>query len=338
MRDTTLVIEGIDLILSQDHGAMILTWGQLAVSDSVLRAWNLARDAGADTDAHGAPFRPFVAGYAASHTLIRRSDLRHLGHQAPMAYGLSWGTENRSRKPTEFPSVDMIANRLTDIYFGFFSFDADGVNIIDNHIAESHVYGIDPHDDTRNMLIHGNYVYGSRRSHGIILSRRIHNTVVSHNVSAANAKAGFFLDKACHDVLIIHNDSFLNKAEGLVLHEVTRVAVVGNRLHNNGRDGIRLRASSAVLLERNDVAGNGGNGLRAYDWRGASRQPNTEEAGQIEAMRLALAGNRIRLNRAQTCRLTGDARVTAGQPGLCPLPERAATSPARSAPAAGNAP
>ncbi len=184
MQGTTLVIDGIDLILSQDDGALILTWGLLAVSDSTLRAWNLARDAGAETDATGGPFRPYVAGYAASHTLIRRSTLRHLGHQAPMAYGLSWGTENRSQKPTGHPSVDMIGNRLTDIYFGFFSFDADGVNILDNHIAESHVYGIDPHDDTRNMLIHGNYVYGARRSHGIILSRRIHDTVVSHNVSA----------------------------------------------------------------------------------------------------------------------------------------------------------
>lgn len=338
MRGTSLVIDGIDLILSQDDGALILNWGFLAVSDSTLRAWNLARDAGAETDERGGPFRPFVASYAASHTLIRRSDLFHLGHQAPMAYGLSWGTENRKTKPTEFPSVDMIGNRLKDIYFGFFSFDADGVNIIDNHIAESHVYGIDPHDDTRNMLIHGNYVYGSRRSHGIILSRRIHNTVVSHNVSTGNAKAGFFLDKACHDVLVIGNDSFLNKAEGLVLHEVTRIAVVDNRFHANKASGIRLRASSAILLERNEVSANGKHGLRAYDWQGAKREPNAEEATQIEAMRLSLLGNRMTFNRAGVCRLTGDARVIEGQPFLCPPAGRAATLPARSAPAAGNAP
>lgn len=169
LADTTLVIDGVDLILSQDHGAMLLNWGHLVVSDSTLRAWNLGRDAPAETDGLGATFRPHLAAFAASHSLIRRSDLRHLGHQASMSYGLSFGTENRAVKPTEFPSVDMIGNRLSDIYFGFYSFDADGVNILDNHIAESHVYGIDPHDDTRAMLIHGNHVYGTRRSHGIIL-------------------------------------------------------------------------------------------------------------------------------------------------------------------------
>ncbi len=138
-------------------------------------------------------------------------------------------------------------------------------------------------------------------------------------------------------MLITGNDSFLNKAEGLVLHEVTRIAVVANRFHSNGRDGIRLRAASAVLLERNDVAGNGGNGLRAYDWQGARRPPNAEEAGQIQAMRLSLAANRLTRNKARPCRLTGDAQVTAGQRHLCPPPPVAA-SPARSGPAAGNAP
>jgi parallel beta-helix repeat protein len=335
--DATLVIDGIDLVLSQDHGAMLLSWGHLVVSDSTLRAWNLGRDAAAETDHRGAAFRPHVAAFADSHTLIRRSTLAHLGHQAPMSYGLSFGTENRILKPTAFPSVDMIGNRLSDVYFGFYSFDAEGVNVVDNHIAESHVYGIDPHDDTRAMLIHGNHVYGTRRSHGIILSRRIHDTVVSHNISAGNAKAGFFVDKASHDVLITGNDSYLNGAEGLVLHEVTRIAVVDNRFHNNGGDGIRLRASSAILLDRNDIAGNGKNGLRAYDWQGAKRAPNAEEAGQIEAMRLSLAGNRVRGNAAHACRLTGDARVMMGQPHLCPAPPVAAL-PARSGPAAGNAP
>lgn len=320
-RDTALVIDGIDLILSQADGAALLSWGQLSISDATLRAWNLAQDTPAETDAVGAPFRPYVAGFAASHTLIRRSDLLYLGHQAAMSYGLSFGTEGRSGTVTEWPSVDMIGNRLLDVYFGFFSFDADGVNVMDNHIAESHVYGIDPHDDTRNMLIHGNYVYGARRSHGIILSRRIHNTIVSHNVSTGNAKSGFFLDKACHDVLVIGNESFLNKAEGLVLHEVTRIAVVDNRFHRNGADGIRLRASSAILLERNTVTGNARHGLRAYDWQGAARKPNAEEAGQIEAMRVALSGNHLWTNKRGICRFSGDAAVTDGQKWLCHPPQ-----------------
>lgn len=338
MPGATLVIAEQDLMLSQDHGAMLLSWGELLISDSRLRAWNLAADAPAATDDAGAAFRPHVAAFAASYTLIRRSTLAHLGHQGSMSYGLAFGTENRAVQPTEFPSVDMIANQLSDVYFGFYSFDADGVNLLDNHIAESHVYGIDPHDDTRNMLIHGNTVYGTRRSHGIILSRRIHDTVVSHNISAGNAKAGFFVDKASHDVLVIGNDAYLNGAEGLVLHEVTRVAVVDNSFHRNGGDGIRLRASSAILLERNRVSANGRHGIRAYDWQGAARPPNAEEAGQIEAMRLALHANRTRDNRAGACRLTGDARVTQGQRLLCPAPLPAAASPARTDPAAGNAP
>lgn len=336
----TLVIEGIDLQLSQDHGAALLSWGRLLVSDSVLRAWNLARDLPAETDGEGKPFRPFVAGYAASHTLIRRSDLLHLGHQASMSYGLSFGTELRRETVRDFPSVDMIGNRVLDVYFGFFSFDADGVNVIDNHIAESHVYGIDPHDDTRNMLIHGNYVLGSRRSHGIILSRRIHDTVVSYNVSTGNAKAGFFIDKGSHDVLFTGNDSFLNKAEGMVLHEVSRIDVLGNRFHNNGGDGVRLRASEAVQLDGNTVTRNGRFGMSAYDWSAARRPPNAEEAGQIVPMRLGLLGNRVHGNSGGDCRLKGDARVTSGQPFMCPVPPVPvpAALPQHFGPDAGNAP
>lgn len=339
-RDTALSIDGTDLILSQDHGAAILSWGRLTISDATLRAWNLASDTPAETDDKGEAFRPHVAAFAASHTLIRRSDLRHMGHQGAMSYGLSFGTEGRSGTVRAHPSVDMIGNRLLDVYFGFFSFDADGVTIMDNHIAESHVYGIDPHDDTRNMFIHGNYVIGARRSHGIILSRRIHNTIVSHNVSAGSKKAGLFLDKSCHDVLITGNDSFFNGTEGLALHEVQRVAVIGNRFHNNGADGIRLRASSEVLLDGNTVTANGKHGLRAYDWTGSKRQPNTEEQGQIAPMRVGLMGNRVHSNRRGDCRLSGDARVTAGQPFMCPLPPppQGQALPARFGPAAGNRP
>ncbi|GGE00563.1 parallel beta-helix repeat (two copies) [Gemmobacter megaterium] len=339
-RGTTLVIDGIDLRLGQDEGAALLSWGQLIISDATLRAWHLSSDTPAATDDKGAAFRPHLAAFAASHTLIRRSDLHHLGHQGAMSYGLSFGTEGRSGIVTEHPSVDMIGNRLLDVYFGFFSFDADGVNILDNHIAESHVYGIDPHDDTRNMLIHGNYVLGARHSHGIILSRRIHNTVVSYNVSAGNKKAGIFLDKACHDVLIIGNDSFLNGTEGLTLHEVARVAVIGNRFHNNAADGIRLRASEQVFLDGNTVTANGKHGLRAYDWQGSKRAPNTEEQGQILPMRVGLVGNRVHSNKRGDCRLSGEARITSGQPFLCPVPPppQAQAVPARFGPGAGNAP
>ncbi len=337
-RDTVLTIRDTDLVLSQDHGAAILSWGRLTVSDATLRAWNLAADAPALTDDKGRAFRPYIAAFASSHTLIRRSDLRHLGHQAAMSYGLSFGTDGRGGAVREHPSVDMIGNRLLDVYFGFFSFDADGVVVMDNHIAESHVYGIDPHDDTHNMFIHGNYVIGARHSHGIILSRRIHNTIVSYNVSAGNKKAGFFLDKACTDVLITGNDSFLNGTEGLALHEVERVAVIGNRFHNNGADGIRLRASADVLLDGNTVTANGKHGLRAYDWQGSKRRPNTEEQGQILPMRVGLLGNRVHSNAAGDCRLGGDARVTRGQPFMCPVPSPAQALPARFGPAAGNAP
>lgn len=315
--DAALVIDGLSVRMSVSHGAALHNFGRLVVSDSVVAAWDMEREAQAETDEEGRAFRPYIAGFAASHTLLRRSGFLHLGHQGVMAYGLSFGTVKRQGPVTEHPSVDMIGNWLSDVYFGFFSFDADGVNIIDNHIAESHVYGIDPHDDTRNMLIHGNYVVGSRRSHGIILSRRIHDSIVSHNVSTGNGKAGIFLDKDCHDITLVGNDSFFNKGEGLVLHEVTRINVIDNQFHRNGGDGIRMRASSAIRIEGNKVTDNRRFGIRGYDWSFARRPPNAEEASQIKPVEFELDLNRIRGNRAGTCRLLRDKAALAAS---CPVP------------------
>lgn len=318
--EATLVVGGGTLRLSQEHGAAIISHGRLFVSDAAVEAWHLGQDRPAETGPAGRDFRPFIAGLEGGHSLIRRSRLAHLGYQASLAYGLSFATVDR-RRVTAHPSADLVGNRIEDVYFGFYSFDADGVNVIGNHITAPHVYGIDPHDDTRNMLIAENLVEGARRSHGIILSRRIHRSAVVRNVSRGSAKSGFFIDKASHNVVFAGNLSEDNGGDGMVVHESREILLVGNRVVGNHGDGIRIRASFRIGVHDNTILDNRRYGLRIYDFGQSTRPPNAEEAGQVLPVLVRVGANVISGNEAGGCIAPGaDATVLFEAGEVCTLP------------------
>ena len=194
-----LVIDGIELRLAQETGALVSAHGGLFISDSELLGWNDEADMPARTDDRGTAFRPWITGLEDNRTVVRRSRLAHLGYQGTSTFGLAF--THGGRDPAEGgPRVSVVANAIEDLYFGFFSFGAVGVEVIQNEISRSHVYGVDPHDATRDMLIAQNTVTGTRRSHGIILSREIHDAMVVLNQSSDNAGAGLFIDKGSHDL------------------------------------------------------------------------------------------------------------------------------------------
>ncbi|MCC6305258.1 MAG: right-handed parallel beta-helix repeat-containing protein [Rhodobacteraceae bacterium] len=316
----TLVVADVTLRLSQEHGAGIISHGRLAVSDATVTGWHLGAHRPAATDAEGRGFRPFLAGLEGGETLIRRARLAHLGYQAHLAYGLSLATVDRE-STTLHPRADIVASRIEDAYIGIYSFDAVGVNVIANTISLPHLYGIDPHDDSRDLLIAENRVEGARRSHGIILSRRIRRAAVVRNTSRANAGAGFFIEKASHNAVFAGNLAEANGGDGLVVHESREVVLSGNRLAGNAGDGIRIRASFRIGVYDNAIVGNGRYGLRIYDFAHARRRPTAEEAGQILPVLVRVGANRIEGNGAGACAApAADAAVVFEAAGVCTLP------------------
>lgn len=304
----TLVVDGIELRLVQEAGALITAYGGLFISDSELLGWSEMAEAPAETDARGAVFRPWITGLEDNRTVVRRSRLAHLGYQGTSTFGLAF--THGGRDPDEGgPRVSVVGNTIQDLYFGFFSFGAVGVEVIQNEITDSHVYGVDPHDATRDLLIASNTVTGTRRSHGIILSREIHDAVVVDNQSSGNAGAGLFVDKGSYDVTFARNRSFANGKDGIVVYESRNITVTGNALVGNGRAGVRVRASADVEIKDNTIRHNAGPGIFVYDWSHAARPPDDEDARRLLPTSVTLTGNRLAGNASGDCSLRGEIEV-----------------------------
>ena len=312
----TLVIDGLTVRLLQESGALISAAGDLWISEAELLGWNAARDGPATTDAEGRQFRPWVAGLEANRTVIRQSRLAHLGYASNSTQGLAFTDADR-RPRLGRPEVDLVANRIEDLFFGFFSWAADGVRILDNVFDGSHVYGIDPHDATRDMLIAMNFVQHTRDSHGIVLSREIHDTVVTRNRSIENGGAGFFLDKGSWNVTFAFNEAFDNGTDGITVYESRDVRILDNHVAGNGRAGIRIRASADITIQDNIVHHNGGPGIFVYDWSHAAREPDAEDEKYLEPVSVSITGNRMADNDSGDCSLQGEITVIEPDAGDC---------------------
>jgi parallel beta-helix repeat protein len=303
-----LVIDGIELRLAQETGALVSAHGGLFISDSELLGWNDEADMPARTDDRGTAFRPWITGLEDNRTVVRRSRLAHLGYQGTSTFGLAF--THGGRDPAEGgPRVSVVANAIEDLYFGFFSFGAVGVEVIQNEISRSHVYGVDPHDATRDMLIAQNTVTGTRRSHGIILSREIHDAMVVLNQSSDNAGAGLFIDKGSHDVTFARNRAFANGKDGIVVYESRDITITRNELFANGRAGIRVRASADVRVSGNAIRHDAGPGIFVYDWSHAAREPDEEDATHLLPTSVELSSNSLANNAGGDCSIQGEVEI-----------------------------
>jgi parallel beta-helix repeat protein len=111
---------------------------------------------------------------------------------------------------------------------------------MDNVFSDSHRYGIDPHDASSELLIARNEIYGAR-GHGLILSRHVHDSWVVENLLRNNARSGLSLDAGSR-----------------------RNMVVGNRLIDNGHDGIAIFESHDNVIASNEIEGKRHGDERTY--------------------------------------------------------------------------
>jgi mannuronan 5-epimerase len=183
--------------------------------------------------------------------------------------------------------------------------------VLRNTFENSHVYGIDPHDATRDMLIAENFVRATRDSHGIVLSRLIHDTVVTRNRSIGNGGAGFFLDKGSWNVTFAANESFDNETDGITVYESRDVRIIDNDVAGNGRAGIRIRASAAITITGNTIHDNDGPGIFVYDWSHAAREPDAEDELHMQPTSVTITNNRLADNTSGDCSIQGDVDLLA---------------------------
>jgi parallel beta-helix repeat protein len=271
--DATLVISGDEfreLRLSRQKGALIVNAGKLFFADAQVIGFDDVTGKAATLlpDDPGIDFRPFILSLSASHTYAAHSKFEALGYSAGSAYGfsLSSGPADEILKMARpvAPSGLIVDSSFENLYYGFYAFEAENVQLIGNEYRDGIVYGLDPHDRSNNLVMAFNSAYGTRKKHGIIISREVDDSFIIGNLSFDNAGTGVMLDRESRGTVVYANTLIGNKGDGFAALESPCALVSNNRIERNGRTGIKVRNSWDVQIDSNIVRQNKGAGIEAY--------------------------------------------------------------------------
>ncbi len=268
----TLIIRGkpenrLVFKMLANSGAFLASSGTLFIVDADVSAWDSETDTYAEMkDKY--EFRPFITVWTESKTYMGRSSFRSLGYSASKSYGISFSTVKAHMKSGQHdaqpPTGWLIDSRFEDLYYGFYSFEAEDVAILRNVYANNIIYGIDPHDRSKRLIIAFNEAYGTHKKHGIIVSREVNDSWIVNNVSHHNNRSGFMLDRTSVRNLVADNVSYENGADGMTLFESEDNVVRNNHIYKNRKNGLRVRNSWNIVAHDNVITQNDGVGVQLY--------------------------------------------------------------------------
>ncbi|MDT4822217.1 Mannuronan C5-epimerase [compost metagenome] len=257
----TLHIDGQvkELRLSQERGSFLVNDGKLFVTDTRISAWREADNAPAS---YRKPkeFRPFLLSWGGTETYIVDSVITSFGYDESKSYGVSISqytpnmTQQMGRKE---PTGWIIDSEFIDMWYGFYCYETEDFVVKGSTYRDNIVYGIDPHDRSHRLIIADNTVHGTRKKHGIIVSREVNDSWIFNNKSYDNQLSGIVIDRNSVNNLVAYNEVHGNHSDGITIYESSNNLLWGNRVVDNARHGIRLRNSVNIRLYENLAAGNG---------------------------------------------------------------------------------
>lgn len=309
--DATLVIDGDEvdtLYMSKQASAILVNAGELFITNTKVIGWDLDKKKPAyATFKNRYDFRPFLASWSRSKTYIAGNEMIALGYNNHKSYGisLSAGPErlqlNTITEPKR-PTGIIVDNSFDNVYYGFYSYEADNVSLVGNEYNANIVYGIDPHDRSNWLTIAYNTAYHAEKKHGIIISREVNNSNYIGNLSFDNKGSGFMIDRLSTGTLVYANTAFGNKQDGLTLFESSCNFIASNQFFDNRRMGIRVRNSQDNGLFFNELYNNRQGAVYAYNSEllddPAHRRRNFTLDPYSDVTALSMVGNRIENNGA----------------------------------------
>lgn len=271
--DAALLIgKGETLRLAGDRGAFVVNAGQFFLMHGTLEGWH---------DGHGKPdwfsgdkhaFRAFYTGWSGSQTYMYGSTITHLGSATTKAYGISLSTFSEGDSIYAPPGIDMgkrpmgwIVNcHFEDMFYGFYSYEAEDVVILRNVYKNNYYYGIDPHDRSRRLIIAENRIWGTKVRHGIIGSREVDDSFIFRNISFHNHLAGIMLDRLSNRNIVANNITWGNGSDGIAMYESNDNILYANQVYDNADHGIRFRNSRNIRIVDNVITRNGKFGVYGH--------------------------------------------------------------------------
>ncbi|WP_252273396.1 mannuronan 5-epimerase AlgG [Pseudomonas subflava] len=255
-----------DFRMSTDRGAFLINDGKLFITDTRVTAWREA-DNKQDWFAKKGQFRPFINAWGGTETYVVGSTISSLGYTSSKSYGFSISQYSPSMHPKMkrgHPTGWLLNSKWDDMWYGFYCYEADDVVIRGNTYINNLVYGIDPHDRSRRLIIAENTAYGTKQKHGIIVSREVNDSWIFHNRSYENELSGIVIDRSSVNNVLAYNETYRNKSDGVTIYESGNNLLWGNKAYNNERHGIRVRNSMNIKLYENLVVSNGKLGVYGH--------------------------------------------------------------------------
>ncbi|NCE90182.1 mannuronan 5-epimerase AlgG [Pseudomonas sp. L13] len=255
-----------ELRLSQQAGSFLINDGQLFVRDTKITGWDEKAN-GPALFKSAKEFRPFLLAWGGTETYVANSKMASFGYANSKSYGVSISqyTPNMAKvlKRPE-PTGWIIDSEFSDMWYGFYCYETTGFVIKGNTYKDNIVYGIDPHDRSHGLIIADNTVYGTKKKHGIIISREVNDSFIFNNRSYDNKLSGLVIDRNSVNNLIADNEIYRNHTDGITLYESGDNLLWGNKVISNRRHGIRVRNSVNIKLYENTSMANGLTGVYGH--------------------------------------------------------------------------
>ncbi|MHA6629884.1 right-handed parallel beta-helix repeat-containing protein [Pseudonocardia sichuanensis] len=233
--------------------------GGVDIAGSCLTSWD--HSAGT-VDEEYRDGRSFILARDGARLTIDAAEIRYLGSGDVESYGLSWRTEGTTGSIT--------GSVVSHLYYGLYSYEVTGLQVLDNEFHDNVLYGIDPHTHSTELVIERNVVHHNGK-HGIILAEHCTDSVVRDNVVYANQHHGIVMYLGSDRNLIEGNESFGNAAQGININESNENTIRGNQVYDNTESGVGLTQTSRQnLIEANHLRGNEKDGIRIVSLAAAS--------------------------------------------------------------------
>ena len=255
-----------ELRLSQESGSFIVNDGKLFVTDTKVTGWREATNSPATFRAPK-EFRPFLLSWGGTETYIVNTKMASFGYNQSKSYGVSISqyTPNMSKQMGRAePTGWIIGSEFSDMWYGFYCYETQDFVVKSNTYRDNIVYGIDPHDRSHRLIIADNDVYGTKKKHGIIISREVNDSWIINNRTHDNKLSGVVIDRNSVNNLIAYNEIYRNHTDGITLYESGDNLIWGNKVISNRRHGIRIRNSVNIRLYENVAMANGLTGLYGH--------------------------------------------------------------------------
>ncbi|MBX3016150.1 MAG: right-handed parallel beta-helix repeat-containing protein, partial [Caldilineaceae bacterium] len=211
--------------------------GYLLVDGIKLTSWDSATNAPDENLANG---RAYLLAFEGGRMDLLNSELAYLGWESGEGSGLSWRKRYTPGDPTTGATGRLEDSQIHHNYFGMYSYEAYGITILRNEVYENIEYGIDPHDDSRQLEVAYNRVY-KNGNHGIIFSRLCQDNTIHHNEVFDNALHGIMLDRGSNNNTVYDNVVY-NNQDGIAIFQSSNNLIQNNYLYNNRR-GMRINAT-----------------------------------------------------------------------------------------------